>query len=474
MRTRFRIATLVVAVLVAACSDDSSTEPHSGSENGKCYGNGTCNQGLVCASNVCVRLPDLGISDLPPVDLKVDVPSDLARDFRADMSEQNLDALAQDVIQADLWQLDVYSSDVIARDLLQPDSPSPDAAVDISRDLPPSLDAVVDLPEDRSSPDLGVPTWKLVHTASGSSTPYWAIWGSGPNDIFAVGRTSSGATGRITHFDGNVWSDMALPTGTSQLWGVWGTGPKNVYAGGEANDISRRLLRYDGLTWRAQPLGSPPPPSSFGPPYGIWGSGPSDIYAVTYNGNVTRFNGIGWLQQTTPDLMPSHPSNGYTLNSIWGSGPNDIFAVGGITQSSPWSGMLLHYDGLTWKQQADSSGNSEELWSVWGTGSTNVYAVGRSGVILNYKGATWTQMFTGTKEHLRGVWGTSATNVYAVGVKGTVLHYNGSGITWTPVVTSIPADVDLSKIWGTSPDNIYVVGGKMSLSNPGVIYRYSP
>jgi len=29
-----------------------------GSERGPCYGNGTCNAGLVCASNLCVRAPD--------------------------------------------------------------------------------------------------------------------------------------------------------------------------------------------------------------------------------------------------------------------------------------------------------------------------------------------------------------------------------------------------------------------------------
>jgi hypothetical protein len=30
----------------------------AGTERGPCYGNGTCNEGLTCASNVCVRLPE--------------------------------------------------------------------------------------------------------------------------------------------------------------------------------------------------------------------------------------------------------------------------------------------------------------------------------------------------------------------------------------------------------------------------------
>lgn len=37
-----------------------STKP-PGSEGGPCYGNGTCDADLVCASNLCVRLPDAAV-----------------------------------------------------------------------------------------------------------------------------------------------------------------------------------------------------------------------------------------------------------------------------------------------------------------------------------------------------------------------------------------------------------------------------
>ncbi|HEX7670178.1 MAG TPA: hypothetical protein VF395_11365, partial [Polyangiaceae bacterium] len=39
---------------------DSGTAPAMGAERGVCYGNGTCNSGLVCLSSVCVREPDAG------------------------------------------------------------------------------------------------------------------------------------------------------------------------------------------------------------------------------------------------------------------------------------------------------------------------------------------------------------------------------------------------------------------------------
>lgn len=38
-------------------AESPATEPLDGTETGRCYGNGTCNAGLSCASGLCVRLP---------------------------------------------------------------------------------------------------------------------------------------------------------------------------------------------------------------------------------------------------------------------------------------------------------------------------------------------------------------------------------------------------------------------------------
>lgn len=44
----------LVALLLCSCA---SKEKDPGTEGGPCYGNGTCNAGLSCASNLCVRIP---------------------------------------------------------------------------------------------------------------------------------------------------------------------------------------------------------------------------------------------------------------------------------------------------------------------------------------------------------------------------------------------------------------------------------
>jgi len=54
------VALLALAV-VSACAKqrpaESGTSVANGSERGDCYGNGTCNEGLICLSNLCVRPP---------------------------------------------------------------------------------------------------------------------------------------------------------------------------------------------------------------------------------------------------------------------------------------------------------------------------------------------------------------------------------------------------------------------------------
>lgn len=52
------VAVLVLVVAIGGCKKDGGAgSGKEGSERGACYGNGTCNDGLVCLSNLCVRPP---------------------------------------------------------------------------------------------------------------------------------------------------------------------------------------------------------------------------------------------------------------------------------------------------------------------------------------------------------------------------------------------------------------------------------
>lgn len=59
-----RLASLCLlgALILAACPPEAAPDdgPEQGTETGACYPNGTCNDDLTCASNVCVSLPGEG------------------------------------------------------------------------------------------------------------------------------------------------------------------------------------------------------------------------------------------------------------------------------------------------------------------------------------------------------------------------------------------------------------------------------
>ena len=74
--------------------------------------------------------------------------------------------------------------------------------------------------------------------ASGTTNNLFGIWGSAPNDVFAVG-----ANGTILHYDGTGWSAQASGT-TGHLYGVWGSSKYDVFAVGQ-----EVILRYDGTRW---------------------------------------------------------------------------------------------------------------------------------------------------------------------------------------------------------------------------------
>ena len=124
-------------VLLVGCSDEGpgtgqDSGPVPGTERGPCYGNGTCNSGLTCASGVCVRLPDgaplgpdLGLDSRP---LDAAIP-DAALPDALPLDTAILDAALPDAPPLDAVIPDAALPDLPAPDLLIPDQYIPDQYV---------------------------------------------------------------------------------------------------------------------------------------------------------------------------------------------------------------------------------------------------------------------------------------------------------------------------------------------------------
>ena len=222
------------------------------------------------------------------------------------------------------------------------------------------------------------------------------IWGSSPNDVFAVGYN-----GTIVHYNGSNWSSMESGS-TESITAVWGISSDSVYA-----LTFDTILHYQEGAW-----------STF---YAstdfvrdIWGTSDNDLFVVGDDGAILHFNGTSWsnmVSHTTKDIW-----------GVWGISSSDVFA---ICQEVNWGGTsfysVLHYDGTSWNEMTCESGFV--LGSIWGSSENDVFAGGWGGELLYYDGVAWTQMSSITSNGLNGIWGSSGNDVFAVGSRGTIIHY---------------------------------------------------
>ncbi|MEJ2187091.1 MAG: Ig-like domain-containing protein, partial [Gemmatimonadota bacterium] len=145
----------------------------------------------------------------------------------------------------------------------------------------------------------------------------YAVWGTSPNDVFAVGQWKT-----ILHYDGTAWSPMEVDT-TKICWdfkGVWGAGGDDVFAVGRCGTIAH----YDGTSWTDM---SSPTGWNL---EGVWGASSDDVYAAGWSGTLVHYDGASWT------VVPTGTDE--TLVAVWGTSADDVFVVGN-------GGTILHYDG---------------------------------------------------------------------------------------------------------------------------------
>lgn len=287
---------------------------------------------------------------------------------------------------------------------------------------------VVDESDPIAGPDLQWTTEEVGIEGDGVVPVLHAVWGSSPEDVFAVGgEWWEGwwpVTGAIVHNGGSDWKSMTVPVHAEDLLDVWGASASDVFAVGALGTI----LHYDGTTWAEMASGTDRNLSA------VWGSSGEDVFAAGARNVVLHYDGAAW----TTAWLGAGPN---ALVDIWGSSGTDVFAVG--------SGAILHYDGDAWTQTVHAG---LTLMGVWGTSSTNVFAVGDSGVILHYDGTGWSAVPTPPVEGLLGIQGTDEDDMFAVG-SADILHYDGT--IWRPVQN--PTSDGLLSFW-VAPEDLFLAG----------------
>lgn len=170
---------------------------------------------------------------------------------------------------------------------------------------------------------------------SGTTEDLWGIWGSAPDDVWAVGGSGfPGATATLLHRDAAGWSAVTLPplsrANVRALFKVWGSGPRDVWVVGQRGAV----LHFDGERWAERPSGVAEDLIA------VWGAGPDRVAIVGGRGNgvLLLWDGAAF-RAVDVNYAPG-------LNGVW-MGSRDVVHVTGVRgtlRSYAWDGALLRED----------------------------------------------------------------------------------------------------------------------------------
>jgi len=164
------------------------------------------------------------------------------------------------------------------------------------------------------------------------------IWGSGSNDLYAVG-----GAGNIAHYKNGSWTKIESGTTTNinDAWGIFENGKSTIYC--PVSSVfnppqDKKILKItsdkvDSISWEKDKI-----------VYSCWTKNKNFLYVGGEGVFVNKFG--TWEQITLPPI---------TTNSIRGNDINDVFAVGSM-------GTIFHFNGISW--QVISSYTQKENYRV--------------------------------------------------------------------------------------------------------------
>jgi len=302
-------------------------------------------------------------------------------------------------------------------------------------------------------------TWARENVTQ-PATLEWAA--AAEQTVYAVGNN-----GLIMRRDVTSWSIM--PSGTTRnIRTVSAWSASDVWAAGDA----RTVLRLVNGAWAP----APELPSAVTDCAGTYVRGPRDVFVNCFENGfgwaTFRWDGTGWSRFETESRQ-----------RYW-----SFFPIGTVLYAVGEEGMVMRLDGLTWRIDSPSVGESRmtggfgdangaivagwhgvsyarrnSRWElvnsvpnyrgIWGDGSGVLFGVGIQGAIDRFDGTRWSTSRPAGGQGLLAVWGASPTAVFASGFGGTMLRFDGTS--WRSMVTRTTSLI--ASVWGVKPDSVWAV-----------------
>lgn len=242
-------------------------------------------------------------------------------------------------------------------------------------------------------------TW--CHFAAPTDRILRWVWGASSRDVYAGGDRL------LLHWDGSRWTEIPTCLDESEaIWGVWGSGPDDVWAVGGDMRTNRSgfLLRGSAAKGFQRVVEA----AAQSPLYKVWGCSASDVWIVGSGGQMVHWDGHGYSRSvlSRPDLDPSQQID--TFFTVSGRACNDVWVVGGNQ-----NGLVLHFDGKQWSFAGESG--QPPYVGVWTAPGEDVFVVGWQGAIRRLGASGWVHEDLPGGPDFHGVVGLGGGRVFAVG-----------------------------------------------------------
>jgi hypothetical protein len=299
----------------------------------------------------------------------------------------------------------------------------------------------------------------VLPALTGNPIAAYAVWGSGPTDVFVAGKNVSNQP-VLLHYDGS-WTVTNTGSTTGLNAGLWGSGGSNVFV------VGPPPLHFDGT----RPSVLPTPPGLFSPSqlWAAWGTPTGSVWVAGDGGYIARWDSASWT------LAPT--LTGTKLRAVASVGTSDAFSVGSTT-----AGASLRYDGVAWNPLTVPVASGDALRSVWmanGSFGAAVGVNGSAGVVYHFGGTSWAAPCAAASTARNAVWGATNADVYAVGaVDGSnqkaISHWDGSCWANTTFVGPAGGSLQLFGVWGATSTDVFAAGARTStFPTTAALYRGS-
>lgn len=253
----------------------------------------------------------------------------------------------------------------------------------------------------------------LTKLDSGASGDLWWVFGFAGGPVFM-----GGAAGTILRYEDGAFSATETPSSDVTVFGLWGSSPEDMWAVGGADGGADGAFawRLQGDTWQEAPE-FPAELAADKSLWKVWGSASDDVWLVGTAGLAVHWDGSSFETENV--------GFGESLFTVHYAGGRFV-AVGGSA-----AGLVFENDGSGW-QRADI----EPLYPLVGVqavGADQGYAVGRFGSFVEERDGEWVEAEgPATIRTLHSLWVDPAGGLWAAGgeldvrpVVGGVLAYRG-------------------------------------------------